>query len=240
MVFNVLDLFSGIGGFSHGLESIDGGAVLRPLHFAKSMPVAEHASHCAGRACQSSTISGCSMPTISNCSDCRCLTCCAAGSLAKMLAEPPSNTEPAKGSSDRNQVCGSSISGLSKRSARGGPSSKTLKICAIGDWEQSSHNSLRSGTMRNGISYPLAPLAHLTKEKGYGFWPTPVKSDYKGAVSLARANERWKRSSRGVTLAEHITRTEQIEVGGNLNPNFVEWLMGYPIGWTDLNNSAIH
>ena len=22
--------------------------------------------------------------------------------------------------------------------------------------------------------------------------------------------------------------------GGSLNPNWVEWLMGYPIGWTDL------
>jgi hypothetical protein len=25
-----------------------------------------------------------------------------------------------------------------------------------------------------------------------------------------------------------------IEAGGQLNPNWVEWLMGWPIGWTDL------
>ena len=24
-------------------------------------------------------------------------------------------------------------------------------------------------------------------------------------------------------------------VGGQLNPNWVEWLMGFPLGWTDLN-----
>ena len=24
-------------------------------------------------------------------------------------------------------------------------------------------------------------------------------------------------------------------VGGQLNPTWVEWLMGFPIGWTDLN-----
>ena len=26
-------------------------------------------------------------------------------------------------------------------------------------------------------------------------------------------------------------------VGGQLNPTWVEWLMGFPIGWTDLNAS---
>jgi hypothetical protein len=25
-------------------------------------------------------------------------------------------------------------------------------------------------------------------------------------------------------------------VGGKLNPQWVEWLMGYPIGWTDLED----
>lgn len=26
------------------------------------------------------------------------------------------------------------------------------------------------------------------------------------------------------------------EVGGKLNPEWVEWLMGYPIGWTELKD----
>jgi hypothetical protein len=26
-----------------------------------------------------------------------------------------------------------------------------------------------------------------------------------------------------------------VVAGGQLNPNWVEWLMGLPIGWTDLN-----
>jgi site-specific DNA-cytosine methylase len=26
------------------------------------------------------------------------------------------------------------------------------------------------------------------------------------------------------------------EVGGSLNPTWVEWLMGYPLGWTDLEH----
>jgi hypothetical protein len=26
--------------------------------------------------------------------------------------------------------------------------------------------------------------------------------------------------------------------GGQLNPTWVEWLMGFPLGWTDLEDSA--
>jgi hypothetical protein len=29
-------------------------------------------------------------------------------------------------------------------------------------------------------------------------------------------------------------KTAQEWAGGTLNPNWVEWLMGWPIGWTDL------
>ena len=25
------------------------------------------------------------------------------------------------------------------------------------------------------------------------------------------------------------------QIGGQLNPTWVEWLMGFPVGWTDLN-----
>ncbi len=49
---------------------------------------------------------------------------------------------------------------------------------------------------------------------------------------MARAAE----SSRGVRLPEHIAITEGIEASGKLNPHWVEWLMGYPTGHTDLNN----
>jgi DNA (cytosine-5)-methyltransferase 1 len=31
----------------------------------------------------------------------------------------------------------------------------------------------------------------------------------------------------------------QKEVGGNLNPTWVEWLMGWPLGWTDCAASGM-
>ncbi len=37
---------------------------------------------------------------------------------------------------------------------------------------------------------------------------------------------------------ERNTKPLNAEVGGPLNPTWVEWLMGWPIGWTDLNAPA--
>jgi len=64
--------------------------------------------------------------------------------------------------------------------------------------------------------------------------PTPTSTDYKDSMSLMKVNERARTSSRGVRLPEHLAKVTQEEVSGSLNPQFVEWLMGYPQGWTDL------
>ena len=53
--------------------------------------------------------------------------------------------------------------------------------------------------------------------------------------SFSRVNkkgERW-----GVKLKDAINFLEN-EKSGDLNPEFVEWLMGYPTGWTDLKDSG--
>jgi len=51
-------------------------------------------------------------------------------------------------------------------------------------------------------------------------WPTPTVQDAKnnGAPSQMERN----------------TKPLNAEVGGSLNPTWVEWLMGWPLGWTDL------
>ena len=67
-------------------------------------------------------------------------------------------------------------------------------------------------------------------------FPTPAASDYKGAPSLAHVQERARLHTRGVRLPEHVSRLYNIEVRGNLNPEWVEWLMGVPTGWTDLDS----
>ncbi len=81
-------------------------------------------------------------------------------------------------------------------------------------------------------------------------WPTPRASDgshggpnqsLKGKPALASAIFRtpnasdWKnRSKRNPGQQIHL----QTQVGGQLSPMWVEWLMGYPIAWTELKDWA--
>jgi hypothetical protein len=62
-------------------------------------------------------------------------------------------------------------------------------------------------------------------------FPTPTATDGKGAPSIEKVRERARDSKRGVRLPEQLARDGQL---GQLNPTWVEWLMGWPLGWTDL------
>jgi hypothetical protein len=105
------------------------------------------------------------------------------------------------------------------------------------------------------LQQPLAVAVNM--------WLTPTSSNHKGAATPAAAKE-W--SSRGTNLPEAVqksrvgmwptptahnakeggypaeytlnTPTLASRVGGQLNPLWVEWLMGWPIGWTDSKQSA--
>jgi len=83
-------------------------------------------------------------------------------------------------------------------------------------------------------------------------WPTPTRRDYKGtnspegltrkdgksrmdqlpnAVKYSTPQSRdWKGTSGGFQKGKDLPG----QVGGHLNPPWVEWLMGWPVGWTDL------
>jgi hypothetical protein len=71
------------------------------------------------------------------------------------------------------------------------------------------------------------------KSPGLGvvvYWPTPRASDFKGAISAEAMS---KAAARGVN--PNLPEATAASVGGGrLNPTWVEWLMGWPLGWTDL------
>ncbi len=64
-------------------------------------------------------------------------------------------------------------------------------------------------------------------------WPTPSTRDYKGGYIGGRIRNgkvSWD------TLDVAVQHTDnQEKTNGTLNPTWVEWLMGFPIGHTDLN-----
>ncbi len=60
-------------------------------------------------------------------------------------------------------------------------------------------------------------------EDAVAMWPTPTSRDWKSSSMGKQGNAR--------PLSE-------VAGNGPLNPKWVEWLMGFPIGWTDLDASA--
>lgn len=62
-------------------------------------------------------------------------------------------------------------------------------------------------------------------------WPTPCARDWKDSPGQ---KNRGKRDESKLAPRVYLTNN-----GGQLNPQWVEWLMGYPIGWTELNAWAI-
>ena len=66
-------------------------------------------------------------------------------------------------------------------------------------------------------------------------WPTPAARDYKGANSVEHVTKNGRGRRHMDQLPNAVvyggTQTQQ---KGQLNPLWVEWLMGWPIGWTDL------
>ena len=61
-------------------------------------------------------------------------------------------------------------------------------------------------------------------------WPTPAARDYKGAV-LPETLKAKNRNPMSNSLPDAIQHTSG---RGKLNPDWVEWLMGVPTGWTEL------
>jgi hypothetical protein len=61
-------------------------------------------------------------------------------------------------------------------------------------------------------------------------WPTPQASDNRDRGNLGSgAIQRRKDKGKQIMLSQSVSDTS-----GALNPLWVEWLMGFPLGWTDL------
>ena len=188
----------------------------------------------------------------------------AEGSPARTSALP----EKAQGLPASGRAYGANTQGSLARYDPASSSWKTSQHCLVGGLETFSETYPRSGMMRSGIAYRLPPLALATDVIVSGFFPTPGAWDsHNGRSALALKREIDKHAARGVNKQIGLrdmassgmwpTPTTQdaannggpsqssrnsiplnAAVGGALNPTWVEWLMGFPLGWTALEDSA--
>lgn len=95
--------------------------------------------------------------------------------------------------------------------------------------EKCSVTFTRSGSMRTGRLYPRAPWVLHTHGSDCSSWPTPRETMSRIKVHFTRYRERF-----GLNLEEVVAQREPSQRDGYLNPTWIEWLMGFPIGWCDL------
>jgi len=93
------------------------------------------------------------------------------------------------------------------------------------------------GLMRDGECWEQRTLEQTIRGIGYGLLlPTPdtVNRDNKKVLFDRNAVSQSGRSLATYARTFPNQSMETINNGGHLNPMWVEWLMGWPLGWTDL------
>lgn len=90
-------------------------------------------------------------------------------------------------------------------------------------------------TPQRRLYFQLVPWVLNKKENESFLWPTPRASEWKGTGPLGSKSHkhRLKRQYLDATVQERD------QASGHLNPTWVEWLQGFPLGWTKLKRSEM-
>lgn len=145
-------------------------------------------------------------------------------------------------------ICGQQCLQLSRQYDQLGLLQKTLKgilpsasMTFCGTWMEQVTPQGRSLSR-------LAPSARTIRERGFLLWPTPQAMDAMHARGASALERQMQTSRAGRTKLATLKDAavyglnwtgEATRLGdGELNPEFVEWLMGFQIGWTDLEHSG--
>lgn len=135
---------------------------------------------------------------------------------------------------------------------------KTAQLSLIEDWTGFSLTLPRSGLMLGGQCWELPMLGRITKGIESGFLPTPVATDAgsgrfntsiggtpRPTLALMARKRLWPtptahnaKETNAASESARNTPTLAAQDGGHLNPSWVEQLMGWPTGHTDLKRLA--
>ena len=98
---------------------------------------------------------------------------------------------------------------------------------------------------KDGSYCPNVPVNGLL---GRAVWPTPDTRGFTNQGAIRQLNQNLTDHNEFVGMTHRVghqkreaawtgdSSTPRSEVSGSLNPQWVEWLMGYPSGWTDLED----
>ena len=157
------------------------------------------------------------------------------------LAAFHAKTSPQRGGGEalmaKNQECGEKWHGSFTKFSPDSSSWKTHQFSLLEGLEEFSETWPKWGLMRNGECWVQQTLAHHIKGTESGSleikkWPTPGASD-----AIRGTMQNWKPirpSGQPAQYPLNQALRDITGINGRPNPIFVEWLMGWPILWTDL------
>lgn len=131
-------------------------------------------------------------------------------------------------STENDQECGEKWHGLLAKFDQNMHSWKTVQCSLLEDLNESLQTLPQWGMTVGGELYLLPTLVQTIDAKESGFthvWGTPKAQDSRHAL-----RDRGKGN-----LGEQVSGLHN---GGKLNPTWTEWLMGWPLEWTDLKPLA--
>jgi hypothetical protein len=114
---------------------------------------------------------------------------------------------------------------------------KTSQQSLLTDLESYSENWPRQGLIVNGVAYEHRIWEPVIVVTDGGLLPTPTARDHKDSGEKVNYEKLAKKSRlAGILVTQCSTQN-----GGAtyLNPCFLEEMMGYPIGWTELGRLEI-
>ena len=161
---------------------------------------------------------------------------------------------------ENNPQCGITWRGWLAKFDQDSYSWKTAHCSFIEESGESLVTFPVSGMTRSGLLWELPMLAHRTSATERGLWRTPDTGGGTSGILKQGKNHRANGQPVQIRLVDQVNnprlwptpvsrmhkdrgypseygRNEiplAAQVGGPLNPEWVEWLMGWPLGWTDL------
>jgi hypothetical protein len=160
--------------------------------------------------------------------------------------------ERVQGLTESDQGCGEKWQGSFAKYDPDTHSLRTHQCSLLEDLMSSCQTLPAWGLMRDGECWEQPTLELRIKGTESGLWPTPTCNMVSGGpnhnspqvlagkhgINLAGAVMKWRTpqsaDSKSTIVQKGYATNLTHQIGGKLNPTWVEWLMGWPLEWTDL------
>jgi hypothetical protein len=113
---------------------------------------------------------------------------------------------------------------------------KTCEDISLWGEQKSLERLPKSGMTRNGVLYQQPEWVRPIDVNESSLWPTPTTANWVTSTSVDSTREQMLNGEKYSSRIVQAVALAEPTATGYLNPEWVEWLMGFPIGWTDLED----